>query len=489
MTTRHVLRKLERLRTGIDKLDAALEGGFPVQSVTVIAGEPGSGKTVLALQALFTTARAGRKSVYFTTLSEPSLKLMRYMQLFGFFDQALVDAHIVLHDLGSALRTAEPEAALREISRVVEEHEPEFVIIDSFKAIHDLMMEPHRARAFTYELAVEMASWGATTLLLGEYTEEEIGRYPEFAIADGIVKLGVAHQELARVRQLEIRKLRGSGFVAGVHFFEIAPEGIRFHPRVRGPEYHVGDPAPVGPNVRVQSGVPVLDELLDGGIPAASATLVMGGTGTGKTLLGLHFITEGARRGEPGVLFTLEETVDQLRAIGDAFGFDLTGLEKRGLLHLSYAAPIELSTDRFLNEARELTERVKAKRVVLDSLSSLSLGAVSDRRYKELVYALAKHLRFQGATLLATMEIGELLGSVQLSGHGVSFAADNVVQLRYVEQGGRLGRALSVIKARGVNLSTEMRPYRIGQHGMEVGPGASSHPDQGVLSGSPRESR
>jgi circadian clock protein KaiC len=212
----------------------------------------------------------------------------------------------------------------------------------------------------------------------------------------------------------------------------------------------------------------------------------MGGTGTGKTLLGLHFLVEGARRGEPGIVFTLEETPEQLAEIARAFPFEFQALQERGLLHVRYAAPIELSTDRFLHEARAEIERVGARRVVLDSLTTLQLGAVSDRRYKELVYALAKHLRAAGVTLLMTAELPELLGSGQISGHGVSFASDNVVQLRYVEIGSRLDRALSVIKARGVDVNTEVRALRVGPRGVEL----SERPFEGlrgVLTGVPVE--
>lgn len=478
-------RKLERLSTGNAKLDQAMDGGFPLQSVSVIAGEPGTGKTVLALQLMFAAARAGKTCMYFTTLSEPSLKLMRYMQLFGFFDQEVVDKSVVIHDLGSSLRAHEPEAALKELAERVEQREPDLVIIDSFKAIHDMLSEPQRARTFTYDLAVQMSAWGATTILVGEYSEEDLATYPEFAIADGIIRLGVARQELARVREIEIRKLRGSGFVAGVHFFDISSSGLTFYPRVRGPEHEAGASGQ-GLGGRVSTGVPAIDELLrGGGLPEASATLVMGGTGTGKTLLGLHFIAEGARKAEPSVLFTFEETVEQLRAIGDAYGLGITELEKKGLVHLNYTAPVELSTDRFLNEARELVARVQAKRAVLDSLTSLSLGVVTDRRFKELVYALGKHFRYQGVTLLTTMEISELLGAAQLSGHGVSFAADNIIQLRYIEVDGRLGRALSVLKARGVNLNTELRPYQIGANGIEVGKSEDFRGLRGVLTGIP----
>ncbi len=297
---------LDWLSTGVAALDECIEGGFPVQSVSVIAGEPGTGKTVLALQTMLAAARQGKKCLYFTTLSEPSLKLMRYMQLFEFFDQELVDKHITIHDLGSSLRSQEPEAALVELAEQVEAREPALVVIDSFKAIHDLITDPQRARTFTYDLAVQMTAWGATTILVGEYSEADLKTLPEFAIADGIIRLGLARQDLARVRELEICKLRGSGFVSGVHFFEIGPAGIAFFPRVRGPVAQArSGSATLG---RLSSGVAGIDELLRGGLPETSVTLALGGTGTGKTLLALHFLVDGARKGEPGVFFTLEET-------------------------------------------------------------------------------------------------------------------------------------------------------------------------------------
>lgn len=129
--------------------------------------------------------------------------------------------------------------------------------------------------------------------------------------------------------------------------------------------------------------------------------------------------------------------------------------------------------------------RLGVRRVVLDSLTSLSLGAVSERRYKELVYAFSKHMRALGITVLFTMEITELLGSGQLSGHGVSFACDNLIQLRYVELGGRLERALSIIKARGVAVNTELRRMTIGPAGVEVSERSPFKDLRGILTGLP----
>src|SRR5438105_14845223 len=165
---------LVRLGTGSAALDAILGGGIPAASVTVVAGEPGSGKTVFTLQALFHHARQGKKCLYFTTLSEPPLKVMRYMQLFSFFDARLIEDRVVFADLGSVLRSGGVDQALAHMIHRVESEEPDFVAVDSFKAILDLLPIVADRRAFVYDLSVSMASWGATTLLVGEYTSGDI---------------------------------------------------------------------------------------------------------------------------------------------------------------------------------------------------------------------------------------------------------------------------------------------------------------------------
>lgn len=480
---------LERLSTGSVAFDRILDGGLPVRSMTVVAGEPGAGKTLFALQMLFHLARQGKKGLYFTTLSEPSLKLLKYMQQFSFFDEDAVGKEVAFVDLGSVVRGRNAEDTLKAISDRVEAEEPAVVVIDSFKAMRDLLSDTPAIRTFVYDLAVHTAGWGATTLFVGEYTGEEIGQLAEFAIADGILRFGTQREELTALRVVDVLKLRGADTVMGRHFFEIGLDGLTFFPRVRSPDAGDDAAAVASFTERASTGIAGLDEMLGGGLPRASSTVVQGATGTGKTLLGLHFLLAGARRGEPGVHFTLEETAGQLRGIARGLGWDLLELERRGLLTLSYASPVELSTDAYLDRARRLLEQVKARRAVLDSLTSLELGVTSQRRFRELVYSMTKHLRAMGVTFTMNMEITELLGSAQLSGHGISFAADNLVQLKYVEQDGRLDRGISVLKARGVRHATEVRKMSIEDGGIEVGAPFSGL--RGVLTGlpTPLESR
>ena len=476
---------LKRLSTGSDALDRVLGGGLPTGSVIMLAGEPGTGKTVLTLQIMFSLARAGRRSLYVTTLSEPSLKVIRFMQQLAFFDEHLLDDRITLADIGTTAQTQGIGEALSQVKDRVERDPPDLVAIDSIKALHDFVDGDARSRAVLYDLAVNVAGWGVTTLLVGEYVRDDFARFPEFAIADGIVHLTNQPNELTSMRQLEVHKLRGTDYVGGRHFFEMSRNGIAFYPRVRMPQDTSEGSAPAVE--RLSTGVAGLDELLGGGLPARSATFVQGSTGTGKTLLGLHFLVAGAQQGEAGILFTLEETLEQLRGIAASFGWNLQELESQGRLRMNYTSPVELSTDRFLHDVREQVETLGVRRLVLDSLTSARLGAPSQRRFQELVYAVTKHLRVASVTSLMTVETPDLLGSASLGDLRISAAADNIVLMRYLEIEGRLDRAMAVLKARGVNVRTELRRLSIGRDGLQVGDRFTGL--RGVLTGIPDHDR
>src|SRR5215212_410874 len=132
--------ELRRLSTGLPVLDELTGGGIPAHSLTVVTGPPGTGKTVLAMQILFEQARAGKRCLYFTTLSEPAIKLIRYMQLFSFFDVGLIEAdRVSVIDLGTMLLASTADEALAAVRARLEAEEPDFVVFDSFKAIHDLI--------------------------------------------------------------------------------------------------------------------------------------------------------------------------------------------------------------------------------------------------------------------------------------------------------------------------------------------------------------
>jgi circadian clock protein KaiC len=269
-------------------------------------------------------------------------------------------------------------------------------------------------------------------------------------------------------------------YVSGIHFLEISEKGIFVFPRVRAPKQ--ADVPRVEKPERVATGIDGLDELFGGGILRHGSTLVQGATGTGKTILSLQFLLAGARQGEKGIFFTLEETPDQLRAIAASLGWDLSEMERKGLLLISYISPVELSTDRYLQTARERVLTSKARRAVFDSLTSMQLGVPSERRFKELVYSLSKHMRAADVTLWMTLESPQFLGTEELSGHGISFISDNLLRLRYIELDGRLERGISILKARGIKHRTQVRLLRIGHGGVTLTDAGLSG-RRGVLTG------
>ncbi len=472
---------LDRVSTGNRELDEILGGGIPAGSVTVITGNPGSGKTVLALQQLFTAAREGRRCLYVTTLSEPALKIVRYMQLFDFFDASLLDERIRLRDLGDTLLTEGAVPAQQRLQALVEEEEPELVVIDSFKVFHDLL-DPSEVRPFVYELAVSLSSWGATTLLLGEYTADEPMDLPEFAIADGIVRLGSQRYGLASVRELQVLKMRGVDYAEGVHLFDIMKSGLHAYPRLQAPP--VKEPGEVATRERVAFGLASLDDLLDGGLPRGSSTLVQGATGTGKTILGLRFLATAAERGERAIHFGLEETPHDLRRVAGTFGWRLDPSDSASSsVRFVYTSPIELVADRFLHEALQAADEAGATRVVLDSLGTLRDAVGSHDRFRDLVYAFSRHMAAREITTLFLVESPELLGTNQLTTHMAASVVDNVILMRYVEERGTLVRALSVLKARGVRHSSELRRFMIEPDGPKVG--GAFNELRGVLTGVP----
>lgn len=223
--------------------------------------------------------------------------------------------------------------------------------------------------------------------------------------------------------------------------------------------------------------------MTQGGVLSGTSTLVAGSAGTGKTLLGLHFLLEGVRLGEPGLLVTFQETPSMLRAFSRGFGWDVEKPEADGMLHLLYSSPVEMGVDEHAQVIRDAIAKTGARRIVLDSLKDIELATSDKVRYKDYIYALVNEFRRQGITSLLTSEVADMFGDFTVSEFGISFVTDNVILLRYVEMEGHIARALSVLKMRGSEHDKSVREYQIThQNGLEI---LQSFKDYGrVLSGS-----
>lgn len=480
MTNRPELRQLNKLPTGIPGLDGILSGGFPELSINIISGPPGSGKTIFVQQVIYTNASPNRRALYLTTLSEPSLKMLHYLQKFTFFDASKVGREVIYLDIGEVIREKGLRNAIAVIVNHVQEYKPAIVGIDSFKAIHDMAKDFVEVRKFGFDLSVRLTTWAVTAFFVGEYTQHEIEEEPIFAIADGIVRMHYSQQGLTYQRFVDVLKMRGEDYFNGMHPFNISNAGLKVYPRIKTPEVF---PEYNAIPEHISTGLKDLDAMIDGGLPRGTSTMVAGGAGTGKTLIGLHFITAGAAAGEPGVIVTFQENPYQLREIVRSFGWDFEELTQKGLLVHFYNSPVEIQPDIHVALIREAVQKVGAKRILIDSIKDIEIATPDKVRYKDYIYSVVNEFKAQGLTIILTNEIPELFGNFQLSEFGVSFIVDNVILLRYVEISGRMEHAINVLKVRGSFHSKEIRKFEITSDGLRIGGALQGL--SGILTGTP----
>lgn len=226
---------IRRLPTGVPGLDELLGGGIPEFSLNLIGGAPGSGKTTLAHQIMFSLAAPEQRAVFFTTLGEPALKMLRYQQLFPFFDVDKINRSIRFVDLSAVVRDNDFNSILASIVDAVRDFSPRLVFIDSFESVEQSAtgLEPGLTslRSFIQQLGTTMAGWLVTTFLIGEYRLPERESSPAFAIADGILWLSQTSQCNETVRKIQVLAMRGQAQSPGLHVFVINDAGIEILPR------------------------------------------------------------------------------------------------------------------------------------------------------------------------------------------------------------------------------------------------------------------
>jgi len=476
---------IRNIATGVPGLDAVLGGGLCEYSFNLIAGAPGSGKTTLAQQILFANATAKRPALYFTVLGEPTVKMMRYQQQFRFFDTAKVPDAIRFINVSKEAASGDLASVLQRIIAEVAEHEPAFVAVDSFRTI-GASFAPNDYRAtldltgFVQRLAQELTTWEITSFLLGEYSEQE-GRHPVFTVADGIVWLSEDVDRNSAVRKLRVVKMRGRSPIPGLHTFRITTDGMQVFPRI--PEQQ-GD-RPVPPEKRLRMGVPGLDEMMGGGIPAGDVLMLTGPAGSGKTTFATHFVAQGLSEGERCVVAVFEEFPDAYLARAKTLPIDFRQEIRAGNLAVIYLRPLDLSVDAVSLEKITAVKRVAATRVVIDSLSGFEIALAPTFRmdFRESLYRLVGALTATGVTVLMTAEVIEAFPDGTFTTERVSFVTDDILVQRYVEIGGHLRKVLAVVKMRGSEHATDFREYSLTATGAVVGKSLTGY--HGITTGIP----
>jgi circadian clock protein KaiC len=440
-----------RILTGVRNLDEVLSGGLPTGTITVLAGTPGSGKTILSQQMAFKNASAQCRVLFFQTLSESTAKTLQYLKKFSFFDpQKIADESIQFIDLGDILRSQGLEKSLQLLMSHVKRVKPSMVIIDSFKVFEDLSKSQEDLRKFTYEVAIHLMAWECTTLLLGEFSPLDLDSNPLFSIVDGIISLKHRSEAGEQQRFIQVIKMRGTQHSRDEHAFTINSEGLEIYaPRVTIRSLPNSDKMVDGNGPdRARLGIASLDNLLGSGIPYGSSLLVSGVAGTGKTLLCLEFIYRGAAEfGEKGVFFSFEETTERLINAAKGMGWDIDREIKKGNIEIIYVPQTEILVEKHLLMMKDKIESMQAKRIAIDSVSVFGHKIRDPQAVREKIFQLATLVQMaQGIGFFAT-DIP--YGSKKISRFGVEeTVVDGVILLTSTEIGFVRERFLEIYKLR-----------------------------------------
>jgi circadian clock protein KaiC len=458
-----------------------LGGGLPEFSFNLIAGVPGCGKTTLAHQIMFALATPQRPALYFTVLGEPPLKMLRYQQQFDFFDSDAVNRSIHFINLAEETLAGDLDRVLQRIVAAVEAHAPGLVFVDSFRSVvlaGQTEAQPHNGlQHFVQQLGVLMASWQATTFLVGEYFVENDAN-PVFTVADGLIWMRQSVQRNSMVRKMEIMKMRGQPTAPGLHTYRIGNAGIEvFAPA--GAETETDAAAPQPADERLLTGVEQLDEMLGGGVPRGYSLLVAGPSGSGKSILATTFLAEGARKGETGVVAAFEQHPHRARhrLLADLIDSGRVGL-------VDSRAP-DLSIDEIVGLLLKEIRRLHASRVVIDSLSGFELALAPTFRedFRQSLARLIAALAAARVTVMLTSELEDRYTDLRFSPYGTAFLTDAIIVQRYAEIDSRLQRVMAVVKVRASAHSNELRAFTIDDRGIRVGDRLVDQ--EGVLGGRP----
>ena len=482
-------KRVTRTTTGVAGLDDILHGGFPSGQMYLIEGNPGTGKTTIALQFIREGARLGEQTLY-VTLSESKEELEAAAASHGW---SLSDVNIIEFVPEEAALTAEDSYTVfhpnevelaSTIKRLIEEIErvkAKRVVLDSLSELRLLAAEPVKYRRQLLALKRYFAGRGMTTLLLDDksWAGDDVQLQ---SIAHGVLRLqkNVRTFGVTR-RQIEVVKVRGSGFREGLHDYSIDEDGLRVFPRLVAAEH----PADFAEEL-LPGGADALDAMFGGGIDRGSSTLVVGPTGVGKSSIIMQYLSAAAGRGEKACLYTFDETTRTARIRAKSLGLDIEGQIADGRLILKQIDPAELSPGEFVAQIRHAVDKDHARIIVIDSLNGFLHAMTGESDLQLQLHELLTFLSGRGVATFLVMTQHGFLGETRTQAD-VSYLADNVLLMRYFEAQGSVRRAFSVIKKRSGTHETAIRELTLSSAGIRIGEPLFQF--RGILSGFAQEER
>ena len=477
----------DRLSTGIEGLDDILKGGVPKGHLYLVEGDPGTGKTTLALQFLLEGARLGEKGIY-VTLSESKLELEQVARSHGWdiapitiYEMIPADEDLSPEAQYTVFHPSEVELAdtMTAILKQIEIVDPKRVIFDSLSEFRMLARDPLKYRRQILALKRYFAGRNCTVLLLDDRTAEGNSNDLQLqSIAHGVIKMQSLERDFGiKRRRLEVHKLRGSNFREGYHDYTIRTGGLATYPRLIASEHMPGFARKA-----IRSGLPELDELLRGGLDSGTSSLLIGPAGCGKSTIALRYAYTSAQRGEKAVIFTFDESLSTLIARAKHLGMDPTELLASRKLEIHQIDPAELSPGEFVSRIRRMVDEDNLRLIVIDSMNGF-LNAMPHEQFLAMqLHELLAYLGQQGIATLLTLAQHGFIGMTS-SPIDVSYLADTVLLFRYFERAGAIRQAISVLKKRSGTHERTIRELVFGEGAIRVGPPLDEF--EGVLTGTP----
>lgn len=475
--------------TGIEGLDAILNGGFSPNRLFLIEGNPGSGKTTLALQYLLDGIRKGERGLY-VTLSETKLELEAVAASHGWslegvdiFELVPAEDALATESQYTVFHPSEIElnettkGVLKEVERI----KPSRVVFDSLSEMRLLAQSALRYRRQILGLKQFFIGRDCTVLLLDDRTSET-GDLQLQSIVNGVISLEqLAPDYGAERRRLRIMKMRGKQFRGGFHDFRIMQGGLEVFPRLVAAEHHSEFSRAL-----VSSGIAEMDRLMGGGLDPGTSTLLMGPAGSGKSSMAVQYAVAAAERGQNAALFIFDESIATLLTRCEGLGIPLKRLVDEQKITVQQVDPAELSPGEFTGIVRRSVDADQAKVIVIDSLNGY-LNAMAEESHMTLqLHELLTYLGQKGVTTLLVVAQAGLVGHVT-NPVDISYLADTVILFRYFESKGEVRRAVSVVKKRSGSHERTIRELMMSQSGITIGEPLIDF--EGVLSGVPTNAR
>jgi circadian clock protein KaiC len=465
-------KEIVKIKTGINGFDEISHGGIPRGRTTLVSGTSGSGKTLFSMQFLYNGISNYNEPGVFVTFEETPSDIVRNVKSFNWDIGSLVKQKKFIFVDASPSEADKIEAGkydlsafLARIKFAIKQVGAKRVAIDSLSALFSRYDDPNLIRGELYKIAAELKRIGVTTIITGERPEEKglVARFGiEEFVSDNVILLHNFIDGERRLRKIEILKFRGTAHDTDEAAMVVNKEGIVIYPRPH-PKM-----ARKSSDKKINTGVQGLDEMSFGGFYGGSTTLISGASGTGKTLLGMQFVLEGAKNGEKGLVLAFEESPEQLLRNAESFGWPWKKYINSGTIKLISIYPEDQSPEAYIKTIKEMVEKEKPKRFVLDSLSGLE-RVYKPNKFREFVVGLNAFLKNYGVTTYLTNTTKSLLEIKSITETALSTLTDNIIILKYLELGGEMRRIINLLKQRGSDHDKGLREFVIGKKGTEIG--------------------